>query len=78
MSLVAVTVANPAPAPAQAPPHETTDRGAGSKFADLLSAFENETVKVEPSLKTAATDATGAASAATSGGATKASRLAAL
>jgi hypothetical protein len=78
MSLVAVTAANAAPAPAQAPPHEAADRGAGSKFADLLNTLENETAKVEPSPKIVSADPTSAASSATSGGATKASRLAAL
>jgi len=78
MSLVSVTAANPTPAPAQAPPQETADRGAGSRFADLLNTLENETTKIEPSPKIVSADPTSAASAATSGGATKASRLAAL
>jgi hypothetical protein len=78
MSLVAVAAANPTPAPAQTPPHETADRGAGSRFADLLNTLENETANVEPSPKIVSADSTSAASAATSGGATKASRLAAL
>ena len=58
MSLVAVTAANVAPTWTKELAHETTDSGAGSKFADLLSTFENETTKVEASSKGASADAT--------------------
>ena len=40
MSLAAVTASNAAPTWTQEPAHETTDRGAGSKFAALLSTLE--------------------------------------
>ena len=56
MSLAAVTAANAAPTWTQEPAHETTDRGAGSKFAALLSTLENETTKVEASSKGASAD----------------------
>jgi len=78
MSLAAVTASNAAPARTQEPARETTGRGAGSKFADLLGTLENETLKVEASSKVASADGTNAPPAAASPEVAKASRLAAL
>ena len=78
MSLAAVTVANAAPTLPQEPAHEATDRGAGSKFADLLNTLTRETTQVETSSKDATSDGTTAPSAASNREADKASRLAAL
>ncbi len=71
MSLAIAAAANPAPARTPETGRETVDRGAGAKFADLLSSLEKEAAQLDGSTDPKPSAPSTPAAAATSATATK-------